>query len=119
FMGAHAIPPEYEDNPDGFLEEMAALFPEIKQSNLAEFVDIFTESNVFSVEQSRRYLKKAKEAGFDVKIHADEIATLGGTELAAELSAVSAEHLAVASDEGIEDLAASDTIGVVLPGTIF
>lgn len=119
FMGAHAIPPEYKDDPEGFLEEMADLFPQIKSDNLAEFVDIFTESNVFSVDQSRRYLKKAKEAGFDVKIHADEIDTLGGTELAAELGTVSAEHLAVASDAGIEDLAASDTIGVVLPGTIF
>lgn len=119
FMGAHAIPPEYKDDPEGFLTEMAALFPEIKRRDLAEFVDIFTESNVFSVEQTRRYLRKAKEAGFDVKIHADEIDTLGGTELAAELDAISAEHLAVASDEGIDDLAASNTIGVVLPGTIF
>jgi len=119
FMGAHAIPPEYKDDPEGFLEEMAALFSRIKHENLAEFVDIFTETNVFSVEQSRRYLQKAKDAGFGVKIHADEIDTLGGTELAAELGAVSAEHLAVASDEGIKDLAASNTIGVVLPGTIF
>lgn len=119
FMGAHAIPPEYKDDPDGFLDEMAALFPEIKKRNLAEFVDIFTESNVFSVEQSRRYLQKAKKNGFDVKIHADEIDTLGGTELAAELGAISAEHLAVASDAGITELAASNTVGVILPGTIF
>lgn len=119
FMGAHAIPPEYKDDPDGFLDEMAALFPEIKKRNLAEFVDIFTESNVFSVEQSRRYLQKAKKNGFDVKIHADEIDTLGGTELAAELGAISAEHLAVASDTGITELAASNTVGVILPGTIF
>ena len=119
FLGAHAIPPEYKEDPDGFLDEMSDMFTEIKRENLAEFVDIFTETNVFSVEQSRRYLKKAKDAGFDVKIHADEIDTLGGTELAAELGAVSAEHLAVASDEGIEALAATDTIGVILPGTIF
>lgn len=119
FMGAHAIPPEYKDDPDGFLDEMGALFTEIKRDGLAEFVDIFTESNVFSVEQSRRYLQKAKDAGFGVKIHADEIDTLGGSSLAAELGAISAEHLAVASDEGIADLAASNTIGVVLPGTIF
>lgn len=119
FMGTHAIPPEYKDDPEEFLAEMMALFPEIKQEHLAEFVDIFTETNVFSVEQSRRYLQAAKEAGFGVKIHADEIDTLGGTELAVEMGAVSAEHLAVASDAGIEDLAASDTIGVILPGTIF
>lgn len=119
FLGAHAIPPEYKDDPQGFLDEMEALFPEIKERNLAEFVDIFTETGVFTVEQSRRFLIAAKDAGFQVKIHADEIDTLGGTELAAEIGAISAEHLAVTSDEGIKQLAASDTIGVVLPGTSF
>lgn len=119
FLGAHAIPPEYKDNPQAFLEEMQALFPEIKEKELAEFVDIFTETGVFTVEQSRNFLLAAKQAGFQVKIHADEIDTLGGTELAAEVGAISAEHLAVTSDEGIKQLAASDTIGVILPGTSF
>ncbi len=119
FLGAHAIPPAYQDNPEGFLEEMQALFSEIKGKELAEFVDIFTETDVFTVEQSRAFLLAAKQAGFQVKIHADEIDTLGGTELAVEVGAISAEHLAVTSDEGIKQLAASNTIGVILPGTSF
>lgn len=119
FMGAHAIPKEYEDNPDAFLDEMLKILDEIKDRHLAEFVDIFTETGVFTVDQSRRFLLAAKEKGFDVKIHADEIDPLGGTELAVELGAVSADHIAVASDEGVRQLAKSNTIGVVLPGTSF
>ncbi|WP_047983946.1 imidazolonepropionase [Ornithinibacillus californiensis] len=119
FLGAHAIPPEYKDDPEAFLDEMCELFDEIKEENLAEFVDIFTETGVFSVPQSRKYLLKAKEKGFGLKIHADEIDPLGGTELAVELGAISGDHLAVTSDEGIQKLANSNTIGVILPGTSF
>ncbi|WP_027965144.1 imidazolonepropionase [Halalkalibacillus halophilus] len=119
FLGAHAITKEFKENPQALLDEMARLFPIIKEEGLAEFVDIFTEEGVFSVEQSRDYLQKAKEHGFDVKLHADEIVPLGGTELAVELDARSGDHLAVASDEGIQALAKSNTIGVLLPGTIF
>ncbi|WP_277673723.1 imidazolonepropionase [Piscibacillus halophilus] len=119
FLGAHAITEEYKDKPDALLDEMASLFDQIKEENLAEFVDIFTETGVFTIEQSRRYLQKAKDHGFDVKIHADEIDPLGGTQLAVELGATTGDHLAVATDEGIEQLAKSDTIGVLLPGTIF
>lgn len=119
FLGAHAIPLEAKADPEQFLDDMAALFTDIKRENLAAFVDIFTEKGVFTVAQSRRYLQKAKDAGFGVKIHADEIEPLGGTELAVELGAISGDHLAVASDEGIKQLAASETIGVILPGTSF
>ncbi|MFZ3579013.1 imidazolonepropionase [Virgibacillus sp. DJP39] len=119
FLGAHAIPPEHKENPEAFLDEMVKMFDEIKEKNLAEFVDIFTETGVFSVEQSRKYLLAAKEKGFGLKIHADEIDPLGGTELAVEVGAISGDHLAVASDEGIKQLAASTTIGVILPGTSF
>jgi imidazolonepropionase len=119
YLGAHAIPKEYKADPDAFLDEMADLFDEIKEENLAEFVDIFTETGVFTVEQSRNFLQKAKDKGFDVKIHADEIDPLGGTQLAVEMSAVSGDHLAVATNEGIKQLSESDTIGVILPGTSF
>lgn len=119
FLGAHAIPPEYQDNSDVFLDEMFSLLDEIKNEGLVEFVDIFTEMGVFSIEQSRRYLLAAKAMGFDVKIHADELHPLGGTELAVEIGAVSGDHLAVTSDEGIQKLANSNTIGVILPGTSF
>ncbi|GAB3792921.1 imidazolonepropionase [Virgibacillus kimchii] len=119
YLGAHAIPKEYKSDPDAFLDEMAGLFDEIKEENLAEFVDIFTETGVFSVEQSRSFLQKAKDKGFGVKLHADEIDPLGGTQLAVEMGAISGDHLAVATDEGIKQLSESNTIGVILPGTSF
>jgi imidazolonepropionase len=119
FLGAHAIPPEHKDNPDEFLERMAALLHTIQKEELAEFVDIFCETGVFTVEQSRAFLQAAKSLGFAVKIHADEIDPLGGTELAVELGAVSGDHLVGASDVGIAQLAKSNTIAVLLPGTSF
>jgi len=119
FLGAHAIPPKYEDNSDKFLVRMLELLDVIRKEELAEFVDIFCETGVFTVEQSRAFLQAAKEKGFDVKIHADEIDPLGGTELAAELGAISGDHLVGASDEGIRRLAQSKTIAVLLPGTSF
>ncbi|WP_284140189.1 imidazolonepropionase [Virgibacillus sp. LDC-1] len=119
FLGAHAIPTNFKDDPDAFLQEMASLFNLIRTEGLAEFIDIFTETGVFTVDQSRRYLQLAKDHGFQLKLHADEIDPLGGTELAVELGAISGDHLAVATDLGIEKLANSDTIGVILPGTSF
>lgn len=119
FLGAHAIPHEYKDDPQAFLDEMLGMLGLIKKEKLAEFVDIFTETGVFTVEQSREYLAKAKEAGFGLKIHADEIDPLGGTEMAADLGAISADHLVGASDEGIQKLAKAGTIAVLLPGTTF
>ncbi|ARK30853.1 imidazolonepropionase [Halalkalibacter krulwichiae] len=119
FLGAHAIPKEYKEEPEAFLQEMLAILGQIKTEELAEFVDIFTETGVFTVEQSRKYLAEAKALGFDLKIHADEIDPLGGTELACELCAVTADHLVGASDEGIKRLAESGTIAVLLPGTTF
>lgn len=119
FLGAHAIPHEYKQDPQAFLNEMIGMLDLVKREELAEFVDIFTETGVFTVEQSRQYLAKAKEAGFGLKIHADEIDPLGGTEMAAELGAISADHLVGSSDEGIEKLAKSGTVAVLLPGTTF
>jgi imidazolonepropionase len=119
FLGAHAIPEEYRGRPEAFLEEMLTLLSEIKQRGLAEFVDIFCETGVFTIEQSKRYLEKAKAYGFGVKIHADEIDPLGGTEMACEIGAVSADHLVGASEEGVRMLGETDTIAVLLPGTTF
>ncbi|MGM0843563.1 MAG: imidazolonepropionase [Bacillota bacterium] len=119
FLGAHAIPPEHKENPDAFLQKMLNLLPQIEKEGLAEFVDIFSETGVFTVEQARSYLLKAKELGFEVKIHADEIDPLGGTEMAVEVGARSGEHLVGASNKGIQMLGASETIAVLLPGTCF
>jgi imidazolonepropionase len=120
FLGAHAIPEEYKENPDDFVELIIQeMLPAVARSGLARFCDVFCEDGVFSVEQSRRILSEAKRLGFELKIHADEMVPLGGAELAAELGAVSADHLMVISDQGIEMLAASDTVAVLLPATTF
>ena len=120
FMGAHSVPKEYKGRSDEFLDMLInEVLPAVKKESLAEFCDIFCEKGVFSVEQSRRYLQKAKDMGFFLKIHADEIVSLGGAELAAELNAVSADHLLAASDEGIRMIAESKTVATLLPMTAF
>lgn len=120
FMGAHATPTEYKGRENDFLDYMIEeVIPEVKEKNLAECCDIFCEKNVFDIEQSRRYLTAARDLGFKLKIHADEIVTLGGAELAAELKALSADHLLQASDKGIGDLAESGVVATLLPCTAF
>ncbi|HAQ08316.1 MAG TPA: imidazolonepropionase [Bacillus bacterium] len=119
FLGAHAVPPAYKGKEDDFLSEMAEFLNEIRKLELAEFVDIFCETGVFTIEQSRQFLQAAIEKGFGLKIHADEIDPLGGSELAASLNAASADHLVAASDEGIKALSESETVAVLLPGTTF
>lgn len=120
FMGAHATPKEYKGREDDFLNYMIMeVMPEVKEKNLADCCDIFCEKNVFDIEQSRKYLTAGKELGFGLKIHADEIVTLGGAELAVELGALSADHLLQASDKGIEELANSNTVATLLPCTAF
>ena len=120
FLGAHAVPKDYKGREDEFIDMMINdVMPEVAEKNLAEFCDIFCEKNVFNVEQSRRLLNKAKEMGMKPKIHADEIVRLGGAELAAEVGAVSADHLLQASDEGIKAMAEAGVIATVLPGTAY
>ncbi|WP_295245329.1 imidazolonepropionase [Veillonella sp.] len=120
FMGAHSIPPEYKGRNEEFLEFLVKeVMPDVKKADLAQFCDIFCEKGVFSIEESRKYLQQAKDMGFDLKIHADEIVTLGGAELGAELGCTSADHLLHASDEGIKALANSDTVATLLPTTAF
>jgi len=120
FMGAHATPKEYKGREDAFLDYLIhEVMPVVKKQDLAECCDIFCEKNVFDIQQSRRCLTAAKELGFKLKIHADEIVTLGGAELAAELGALSADHLLQASDKGIEKLAQSNTVATLLPCTAF
>ncbi len=120
FMGAHAIPTRFKENPEDYIKELTDfMIPEVAKHSLAEFCDIFCEHGVFSVEQTRRILQCAKENNLKIKIHADEIVSLGGTELAAEMGAHSAEHLMAASDEGISLMARNNVIANLLPGTTF
>lgn len=120
FLGAHAIPEEYRDNPEGYVElVIEQMLPIVAERRLAEFCDVFCEEGVFTPEQSRRIISAAKAKGLIPKIHADEIVPLGGAELAAEVGAVSAEHLLAVTDEGLAAMAQAGTIPVLLPATSF
>ncbi len=120
FLGAHAVPESYKGNADAFVTHLINdMLPRLAQRNLAEFCDVFCEKDIFSIHQSRRLLLKAKDLGFKIKLHADEIVSLGGAELAAELGAISADHLIKSSDSGISALSKKGVIAVVLPITSF
>lgn len=120
FMGAHAVPAEYKENPDAFIDlVIEEMLPKVAEEKLAEFNDIFCERGVFTPEQSRKLLEAGKQHGLIPKIHADEIEPYEGAELAAEVGAISADHLLRASDKGMEMMAEKGVIGVLLPGTAF
>jgi imidazolonepropionase len=120
FLGAHAVPKEYKGQAELYLNLVInEMLPGVVEEKLACYCDIFCEEGVFSVEQSRRLLTAAREQGLELKMHADEIVPLGGAELAAELGAVSADHLLMISDRGIEKMAEAGVIAVLLPGTTF
>jgi imidazolonepropionase len=120
FMGAHAVPIEFKDNPDEFVRIVVEeMIPKVSEMDLAEFNDVFCERGVFTPEQARVILEAGKAFGLTPKIHADEIEPYGGAELAAEVGAISADHLLCASDEGIQKMAEKGVIAVLLPGTAF
>ena len=120
FMGAHAIPPEYEGRGDEYIDMMCEeVLPEIRKRGLAEFCDVFCEDSVFDSAQSKKYLEAARNQGFELKIHADEIEDIGGSKLAGELEAVSAEHLIAAGEEGMDSMAEGGTTAMLLPATSF
>jgi imidazolonepropionase len=127
FLGAHAIPPEYKDDPDSYTSLLCTqMLPTIHDwwdkhvpDRPLPFVDVFCETGAFSLEQSRRILQTAKALGFPLKIHADEFDNLGGASLAAEIGAISADHLVKTSAADISALAASNTVAVALPCTPF
>jgi imidazolonepropionase len=120
FMGAHAVPEEYRTLPDNYVDLLIQeMIPAVVRQGIARYCDVFCEEGVFSISRSRRILTAAREAGLGVKIHADEVHDLGGAALAAEMGAVSAEHLLSAGDSGIAAMAKSGTIAVLLPGTAY
>jgi imidazolonepropionase len=137
FLGAHALPPEYKDNPDGYTnlvcEDMLPALKEWSHARMPDagikdaptvlahlpFVDVFCETGAFTLQQTRQILETARALGFPLKIHADEFDNLGGASLAAELGAASADHLVVTSPEDIAAMGASETVAVSLPCTPF
>jgi len=127
FLGAHAIPPEYKDDSDGYTTHLCTeMLPEVRHwwdahvpTRPLPFVDVFCDTGAFNLSQTRRILEMAKSLSFSLKIHADEFDNLGGASLAAELDAVSADHLVKTSIADISALAASNTMAVALPCTPF
>ena len=118
FMAAHAVPPEFKGDPDGYIEYVCReILPKVADDELCEFVDVFCETGVFDVEQSKKMLTYGQAYGFKAKIHADEIDAIGGSVLAGEMGAVSAEHLIAVDDKGIASMAKGGTIACLLPGT--
>ena len=120
FLGAHEIPDEYQHDREGYIRLLIdEMIPEVARRKLADYCDIFCEEHVFTIEESRRILQAARQAGLKLKLHADELTALGGAELAAELQAVSADHLVAVSDAGIARMSANGVIAVLLPATTF
>jgi len=120
FLGAHAIPREFNGNPQGYVDLIIEeMIPRVAERNLADFCDVFCEKGIFSLGQTMRILVAGKSHNLKPKVHADEMSRLGGAELAADVGAVSAEHLLFSSDDGLKALASEGVIAVLLPAAAF
>ena len=120
FLGAHALPEDYKDDRDAFVDFICyEMIPEVAEAGLADYCDVFCEKGVFTAEESRRILETGIKFGLPAKIHADELEAIGGSELCADIKAISAEHLIVCQPSGIEGLAKGGTIACLLPATSF
>ena len=120
FLGAHEVPDEHRARREGYVALLLeSMIPAIARDRLARFCDVFCDQGVFTVEESRRILLRAQECGLHAKLHADELADVGAAALAAELHAVSADHLLHASPQGLRAMAQAGVVAVLLPGTAF
>lgn len=120
FLGAHAVPMSYRDNPEAFVDlVIGEMLPAVRKQGLCRRCDVFCEEGVFTIEQGRRVLTAAKKLGMTVNIHADEVHNLGGAGLAAELGATSADHLLAAGDENIRRMAQNGVVANLLPATAY
>ena len=120
FMGAHAIPEEYLHRPEEYVNLVIdEMMPAVKEQGIARFCDVFCEEGVFSIDQTRRILIAAQELGLGVKLHADEVHDLGGAGLAADLKAISADHLLAANDTNINRMAKAGVVANLLPATAY
>jgi imidazolonepropionase len=120
FLGAHAFPPEYADDHDGYVDLICReMIPAVAEQGIARYCDVFCEAGYFDVAQARKILVTARDHGLLLRLHADEFADSGAAALAAELKAASADHLMAVSDAGIQALAAAGVTATLLPGTTF
>ena len=120
FLGAHALPPEYEGRADAYIDLVCGeMLPAVAQAKLADAVDAFCERIAFTPAQTARVFATARELGLPVKLHADQLSDSGGAALAARYGALSADHLEYASEEGVEAMAKAGTVAVLLPGAFY
>lgn len=119
FLGAHALPPEFDNRPEDYIDAVIAMMPEVAASGLADAVDAFCERIAFYPEQVARVFEAAQAAGLPVKLHADQLSDLHGAALAARFGALSADHLEYTSVEGVRAMAASGAVAVLLPGAFY
>lgn len=116
FLGAHVVPPEYRDRRSDYIRLLTdTLIPAVAREGLADFCDVFVEASAFSIEEAREILSAAKQSGMGLKLHADQLTSGGGAELAAEMNAASADHLECVSVPGIQALADAGVVAVSLP----
>ncbi|MFD2631403.1 imidazolonepropionase [Idiomarina piscisalsi] len=119
-LAAHAVPPEYKDNADGYVDDIvSSILPTLAQEGLVDAVDAFCESIGFSIEQTRRVFEKAKALGLPVKLHAEQITNQQGAKLAAEYQALSADHLEQLDEDSVKAMAENGTVAVLLPGAFY
>jgi len=120
FLGAHDVPPEYRDNPDGYVDLVVnEMIPKVIDQGFASACDVFTDKGFFTVEQSQRICKAAKDAGLDLHIHADEIANIGASRMAAEYGTFSADHLEYTTADDMKVMREAGVVATLLPGTAY
>ncbi|MEN9281847.1 MAG: hypothetical protein RL594_782 [Bacteroidota bacterium] len=120
FLGAHAVPPEWKHDPDGFVNHVINdMIPAVAKQGIAEFCDVFTDRGFFSREQSTRILRAARDHGMKLKVHADEIALVGASDMAAELGCISADHLEHSTLHEVRLLRDAGVVCTLLPGTAY
>jgi len=120
FLGAHDFPPEYRNRPDEYVDLICnVMIPRVAEENLAQYCDCFVDKGYFTIDQARRIFETATKFGLKIRMHADELADVGAAKLAAELGAVSADHLLFVSDESLDAMQKAGTIATLLPGTSY
>jgi imidazolonepropionase len=119
YLGAHALPVEYKDNRDAFINQVVGDLEQVQKRNLAEFCDVFVEPGAFTTDEGRRIFSRARSLGMQIKMHADEFKSSNGAALAVEVGAISADHLGAITEDGIRSLAGSQVVATLLPSTLF
>lgn len=119
FLGAHALPAEFANDAEGYIDAVCQMLPVLQQQNLVDAVDVFCEGIGFSVAQSRRLFELAKQLGLPVKAHAEQLSNLGGSALVAEFNGLSADHIEFLDEQGVAAMASAGTVAVLLPGAFY